>query len=425
MILKNAYIWHNGIFVRRDLYIKNGNFVAKLENPEREINLEGKYVFPGFSDSHAHVLGVGIKSLTLNLEDNDIEQVLHSNREIVIGRGWSELPSDVSKLNDLKKPVILIRRCGHVAWINKYAMSFLKCNDHFIYEEELEKIWKLLPEEFYVKAFERGQEEFLKKGITSVHSDDLHGVSFETLLRLLRESKLRIYEKLYTSEPWKYEYGTIGISKIFGIKVFADGSLGGKTAYLSKPYVNSANYGKFTLPENFKEIVKFANNNGLQVCVHTIGDEALTRVLELLGKNYGHRIIHAQIIKKSDFSKLQNFVFSIQPHFFIEDQKIINYIPKGNFLLYPFKQMFNNGIKIAFSSDAPVSPHDPRYVIEGALKIGFTLEESIKLYTEASGMIINENIGKLHPGFKADFVVYSDKSLTNIEAVYVNGEKVY
>lgn len=426
MKIVNARVWKDGKFIKEDLCIENGRFV-KCDNSKnyKLINLEGKHILPGFSDSHAHVLGVGIKKLLIDLETFLFEPIFNSKEDIVLGRGWETLPENIKVLDEINKPVILIRKCGHVAWFNKTAQKYLNIDSYLIYEQEIEKIWALFPNDFYIKAFKKGEEEFLKYGITSVHSDDFHGISFELLCKLLENSKLRIYEKLYTEQPWNYEFKEFGISKIIGIKLFADGSLGGKTAYLSNPYKNTNSYGKFVLPRNFTKIVNFANKSNLQVCVHVIGDEALTRVLDLFGKNIGHRIIHAQLIKESDFPRLKHFVFSVQPHFAIEDKEILKNVSLKNVLFYPFKKMFNEGIKISFSSDAPVSPYAPQYIIKNAQKIGFTLEESIKLYTEASGEIINEKIGKLEPNYKADFAVFNDKDLSSIHSVFVNGKKVY
>lgn len=427
MRITNANVWIDGKFVKKDLCIEKGIFIdCNKYLDEKVLNLEGKYILPGFSDSHAHVLGIGIKLLTLNLENTDVvDAVLKSNDKFILGRGWSNLPQNIEILNEVDKPVILIRRCGHIAWINKLAQEMLGMNKFLLEEDELEKIWELLPEDFYIEAFEKAQNEMLKKGITSVHSDDFHGITFETLTKLLKRSKIRIYEKLYTTKPWKYAFKDFGKSKIFGVKLFADGSLGGKTAFLSTPYSDTKdNFGRFVLPQNFKDIVEFADKNNLQVCVHTIGDEALTRVLDLFGKHYGHRIIHAQLVKKADFLRLKNFVFSIQPHFYFEDREIIKYVSKKNLYLYPFKKMYDTGIGISFSSDAPVSPFDPWYVINSALKLGFSFAESIKLYTESSGEIINEKIGKIKEGYKADFVVFNDKELTDINSVYVDGKKL-
>ncbi|QTA37503.1 amidohydrolase family protein [Thermosipho ferrireducens] len=426
--IKNAKVWNGRNFEKKDLYINSeGIFVSFLKEEEirKSIDLESFYVFPGFVDSHAHVLGVGIKKLIKNLEGDFVNEILKTEESIIVGRGWSKLPDNINKLLDFDRPVILIRRCGHVAWINNKAKNLLKLKENMIFENELEKIWSLLPEDFYEYAFKLGEKQFLKSGVTCVHSDDFHGISFETLKKLLSRSEIRIYEKLYTDRPWDYEYGNYGISEIFGIKIFADGSLGGKTAFLSKPYKGSENSGVNTLPHNFSKIIDFADRNGLQVCVHAIGDQAVTEVLNAFGRSYGHRIIHAQIIKKADFERLKNFVFSIQPHFYFEDLPLLENIQDGEYLLYPFFEMYRKNIDIAFSTDSPVSPENPWYVIQSAVKMGFSLEDSIKLYTEHGGKIIDKPIGKISPGYYADFVVYEKQFYSTPKAVFVGGKQVF
>ncbi|WP_077288026.1 MULTISPECIES: amidohydrolase [unclassified Thermosipho (in: thermotogales)] len=425
MVVKfsNGYVWKDGNFVKKDFFVEGNKFVYPKKF-DKEVNLEGKYILPGFSDSHAHILGVGIKKLTLDLSDENFEKILDIDSDIILGRGWEKIDNK-DFFDTVKSPVILIRKCGHVAFLNRKAQRLLKINDYYIFEDEIEKIWEYIPSEFLVRAFKEGINEFLKHGITSVHSDDLHGISFELLKRLLKESKLRVYEKLCTKNPWEFEFGSYGISKIFGIKLFADGSLGGKTAFLSKMYKNNSGFSIFTLPDNFSDIVKFAEKNNLQVCVHTIGDEALSRTIEAFGKKTGHRIIHAQFVKKRDFEKLSSFSFSVQPHFFFEDLNLISSVDFSNILLYPFRNMYENNILISFSSDGPVSPISPLYVIQAALKLGFSFSESISLYTEFSGKLIKENIGVIKPQYLADFIIFKDKTLRNLEKVFVNGELVY
>ncbi|MCX7813861.1 MAG: amidohydrolase, partial [Pseudothermotoga sp.] len=90
-------------------------------------------------------------------------------------------------------------------------------------------------------------------------------------------------------------------------------------------------------------------------------------------------------MNESDLPLLRESYFSIQPHFAFEDQELIEKrIPKElNVLKYDFLNLFKQGYNISFSTDAPVSPEDPKYVIEKALKMGFSLKEAIELYTIA------------------------------------------
>ncbi|MGQ9856633.1 MAG: amidohydrolase family protein [Fervidobacterium sp.] len=428
MIIKNGYVWNGVLFEKKDLFIEDRKFVEFTESGP-VVDATGLFVMPGWVDSHAHVLGTGMKLLTHDLAIENLHDILQSDtEEIIIARGWEELPDNflIERMNEMANPVILIRKCGHVAWINNYLRTKLNFGANLIYEGQIEKVWSILGDDFYENAFKIGETEFLKYGVTQVHSDDFHGISFERLKRLLSNSKIRIFEKLYTTEPWKHEFGDFGISKIGGIKVFADGSLGGRTAYMFREYKNPGGYGIFTLPDNFDDIVQYAETNNLQVCVHTIGDRALHEVLERFERNKAklkHRLIHLQFIARQDFERLKKYYLSIQPHFYFEDIPLLENISFE--MGYPFLEMYRAGFDIAFSTDSPVSPADPKYVIESALKIGFSREDAIKLYTESGSKIVGLECGKIESGYYADFCLYDgDPFEREPIAVYVNGQEV-
>lgn len=432
MVLKNCLVWDGANFEKGNVYVKGSRFATNDEQIDGPVvDATGLFVMPGFVDSHAHVIGTGMLEMFHDLSSENLESVLFnaSDEKYILARGWEELPRNeiLTLANKLPIPVILVRKCGHAAWVNERVKRDLKFEDNLIFEGELERVWSYFGDELYVEAFNRGVRKFLSLGVTQVHSDDYHGISFETLKKLLAESKLRIFEKLCTNEPWNYEFGELGFSKIGGIKVFADGSLGARTAYMFEPYLDSGGNGMCTLPENFEEIVRFAERTGLQVCVHVIGDRALHEVLDtfegLEVKNM-HRLIHVQFVREKDFSRLRSYHLSVQPHFYFEDISLIKYAHYE--LAYPFLQMFQSGFSIAFSTDSPVSPADPRYVIEHALKLGFSLSDAVKLYTEAGARMAGFKVGKLEAGYLADFCVYEeDPFKSNPVAVFVNGEVAY
>ncbi len=433
MKLENLQIWTGKGFVKGNLVFENGIFVNPEIDTDPVVDATGLFALPGFVDSHAHVVGVGMKKINFDLNKSNVyDDIVHylnsEEAEFVLGRGWENVSEilNLAFFNKQNLPIVFVRKCGHVAWVNDYVKNKLNFEDNVIYESQIEKVWELLGNSLYEKAFDIGQEEFLKYGITSVHSDDFHGITFEKLKEKLSQSKLRIFEKLYTTEPWKYEYGTFGISKIGGIKIFADGSLGGKTAHMMKPYKNSDSYGLNTLPENITEIIEFSEEKGLQLNIHAIGDRAVKEVLDLFEKHNvtNGRLIHVQFLLERDLERISKYYISIQPHFYFEDLKILENVEYEN--AYPFKKMYDFGCKIAFSSDAPVSPHDPKYVIEAGLKMGFNLEECVKLYTESGAEFVGESVGSLAIGKKADFALY-DKDFLEKEpiAVFVDGMLVY
>jgi len=258
------------------------------------------------------------------------------------------------------------------------------------------------------------------------------------LKNILVSSKIRLLEKVHFESPTELErfddFGVISDRVVVkAVKIFADGSVGGRTAWLSVPYADDpSNFGMKLLSE--EEIEIFANlcdRKNVQLCVHAIGDEAVHTAAKVLSRHPNHRIIHAQLVREEDLPLLRYTLFSVQPHFAIEDEKLMeSALPKQlKALRYPFKFFFELGFTIAFSSDAPVSPEDPKYVIEKALKLGFTKRQAIELYTIAGAKLAGlDRLGKIETGYLADFCVYERDPLKLDEdpvAVYVAGELVY
>jgi len=429
MIIKNGLVWNGRSFEKRTLYVENGKFIEYTDQGP-VVDATGLFVMPGFVDSHAHVIGTGLKLLTYDLEKVELQNVLSEkdSGDFIIARGWENLPKNelLSIANSFEKPVFLIRKCGHVAWVNDYLKKSLNLPDNLIYEGQIEHVWGEFGSDLYEKAFDEGQMEFLRHGVTQVHSDDLHGIDFGGLKELLKRSKIRIFEKLNTCEPWLYEFGDVGLSKIGSIKLFADGSLGAQTAYMYDSYQGSNETGMYTLPDNFDDIVKFAESKGIQLSIHVIGDKALHEVLERFDKNEvhsRHRLIHLQFIRKNDFDRLRNYHLAVQPHFYFEDIPLLDTISYE--MGYPFLEMYKRGYSVAFSTDSPVSPADPKYVIENAMNMGFTKHQSLNLYSESGSKMAGIKSGKIAEGYLADFCLYTGSVVENDPIkVYINGEEV-
>ena len=447
MVLKNVLVYQNGEFVKKDLHVEGKFFVSNSSG--LIFDFSGMYLMPGFVDSHAHILGVGHKYGYLNLEQIDSQEKLlnlikNCSDTVIKGRGWSEQIlggyPDKDLLDQIDKPVILKRRCGHIAVLNKAAMNVIGIykNDGIFKENELDLIEDKLKDENPEKFFKIGEQKFLEHGVTFVHSDDLHGISWNQLKKILMNSRIRIFEKLYfptINDLIEFdEFGDLTEKvHVKGVKIFADGSLGGKTAYLSLPYPDEVQYRGVKLldSDQIENFARVSSQKNLQLSVHAIGDAAVHEVAEVYQKYPGNRIIHAQLVRKSDLPLLKKSYFSIQPHFAFEDQELIKKrIPQDlDVLKYDFLRFFKEGYKISFSTDAPVSPEDPKYVIEKALKTGFNLREAIELYTVAGAKAAGfDNIGRIEQGYLADFAIYERNPLKLEDdpiAVYVSGELVW
>ena len=327
----------------------------------------------------------------------------------------------------MEKPVFLIRRCGHKALINKKAMEVLNVKERYLVEN-LEKIYKYVFKKNISKFYKAGEEEFLKHGVTFVQSDDLYGVGVEELLEVLKGSRIRLLEKLKPKDLKPEFFGDLN-SKVHvkGVKVFMDGSLGARTALISGEYDDGTQGISLLTQEKLEELAEFCDRYALVLNVHAIGDEAVNLALDVLERHPGHRIVHAQFVKEEDLKRARNIFFSVQPHFYFEDQPLLKSVTV-NALLYPFRKMFEMGISISFSSDSPVSPCDPKYIAEHALKMGFSREETFYLLTEAGAKQVGIKAGKIEKGFKADFCLYERNPLLFEDdpvAVFVEGEEVY
>ena len=348
------------------------------------IDGSGLYAHKCFVDTHMHILSLGIKLLTHDLEKEDLRELLNSGESPLIARGWVEMPP-IELINSVDYPVALVRKCGHKAVVNDAAKEILNLGKNVLYESEVDKIYDLLTKNDYKRALKEAEMELFKTGISYVHSDDLHSISFDDLVEILKDSKVRIYEKLFTYDPKEEMFGKISERVYFGaVKLYSDGSIGARTAFMKEPYVDTKGNGEFLLNDEILErVFEFGKKTGVEIAIHAIGDGALEKIAPYFYKYPGNRIIHAQFVPESVLPLLKKTHFSIQPHFYYEDQDILKYI-RTNSLKYPFLKLYKEGYDISFSSDAPVSPHDPRYVAEAALKMGFSEKEILELYTKGS-----------------------------------------
>ncbi len=372
-----------------NLIIKNVIFGGKktdlkIGSSDKVIDSFNLYAHRCFVDTHMHILVLGVKLLTHDLEKEKLNELLNSGESPLIARGWSEMPP-IELINSVDYPVALIRKCGHKAVVNDAAKKLLNLESNILLESEVDKIYKLLAKNDYKRALKAAERELFKVGISYVHSDDLHSISFDDLAEILQNSKIRIYEKLFTYDPKEDMFGKISERVYFGaIKLYSDGSIGARTAFMKKPYVDTKENGVFLLSsEILEKVFEFGKKTGVEIAIHAIGDAALERLAPYFNRYPGNRIIHAQFVSENALPLLKHTHFSVQPHFYFEDQETLKYV-RTTSLKYPFLRLHKEGYDISFSSDAPVSPHDPRYVAQAALKMGFSKEEAMELYTKGS-----------------------------------------
>ncbi|MST50856.1 amidohydrolase [Hornefia butyriciproducens] len=252
--------------------------------------------------------------------------------------------------------------------------------------------------------------------------------------------------------------------RIAGLKLIGDGSISGKTAWLSEPYLGTEECGfPVYSDESMERALEFCKRTGCQLSVHAMGGRAIDRVIDRVypekdwtdGKVPCLRVEH--LTEPSDRAVARaaerGFGFASQPIFEyceIETYKS-NMDPERLRHIYPHRTMLDRGVKLCLSTDAPATswavPSDPfsnlksavtRYACDGT-DIGqderLDIETAMILYTKESAEVSGfAGLGVLKPGYAADFAVLSDDLFTVdpmkidevcVEETYIGGERVY
>lgn len=249
--------------------------------------------------------------------------------------------------------------------------------------------------------------------------------------------------------------------QIGAVKIFADGAMGRRTALLSEPYADApGEYGDAMYDQAaLHEIIKKARDLSMPIAVHTIGDQALENVLDILDQfpavAYRDRLIHVQVLREELIERLRtpSRIADIQPRFIVGDYPWVEERlgAERNELAYAWKSLLDADIICAGGSDAPVEPVDPLLGIHAAVtrkapgqthdgyneKEKLTMEEAFKLFTTMGAYPTNEETikGTITRGKLADMAVYSQNPFelenpddlleTEIDMTIIGGEVKY
>jgi len=460
------------------------------------IDLEGKLVLPGLIDAHAHFASYGAFLENLDLKgttsyqqilDMVAEKVKKVHRgEGIQGRGWDQNNWKIKKFpthDALSKvapenPVILTRTCGHSILVNQKALELAgitsetpdpkggkilrKANGEptgILVDEAEELVRSLIPEmspERFQETLINASNDCLAKGLTGIHDAGSPPSRIEIFKELLKQDKIgiRIYAMLADPKEDDFEkYLTQNrvdnFKKHFltvrSVKLFADGSLGARSAALIEPYSDDPDNRGLTVATNdhIYEITKIALKTGMQVNTHAIGDRAIRNVLDAYEKalkehpnpDHRFRIEHSQIIAREDLPRYKELgvIPSMQPASAVSDYDWTeNRIGKDRLWgAFAFRRFFDSGCIIPCSSDFPVESNDPLQSIyravtrqdeNGQPKGGWlpdqrmTIEEAVKGYTiwAATAAFQEDILGTIKAGKLADLTVL-DKNILEIE----------
>ncbi len=409
----------DAMVIRDGKILKTGS-VEELKSAysaAEELNLQGKFVYPGFIDPHCHFYGYGLSLRNANLvataSFDEIIEILKEHHkkyqsEWLIGRGWDQNDWPVKEFphkNDLDKhfpdiPVLLTRIDGHAAIANSEALrranitmgttiqggSFLTKDGQLtgiLIDNAISLVNKFVPAESHedkIKALLQAQERCFAVGLTSVSDAGLDKETILLIDSLQKEGllKMRIYAMLKPTQENFEHFLKQGIYKtdflnVRSVKLFADGALGSRGAKLIYPYSDDpGNSGLLVeTPEYIEKISRFVYDHGYQMNIHCIGDSAVRLVLNIFGEilqkqnDLRWRIEHAQVVHPDDFELFGKFsiVPSIQTTHATSDMfwAIDRLGPERIKGAYAYQQLLDQLGWLPNGSDFPVEHINPLY----------------------------------------------------------------
>ena len=463
----------------------------------RVIDLKGRLATPGLNDSHLHLVSLG---MTMGWVDSKpesaptLEALLGAISaraaqskpgEWILSRGYDQTKLDTGRhpyREELDRaapnnPVMLVRACGHIAICNSEALRLGGIDEKSptpqggLIEQQNGRLTGLLAEnarapvqaaipaateEDIIAGIERGGQYLLSLGITSCmdaavgqkggfreiaayHRAKRDGrLPVRTWLTLLGDDGRSIVPECYAA-------GLISgtgdeMLMIGGVKLFLDGSAGGRTAWMTEPYLGDDKTTGVWMWEDaeLERMVLDAHKKGYQLVCHAIGDAAIEQLITAYEKALAaypdpdrrHRIEHCGFSTPAQHERMVKAgIYPCPQQVFIHDfgdayVKVLG--PERALPSYPFRTWFDLGLKPATGSDAPVCDPNPfpnfhtmltretwkGTVMDAAQRV--SIEEALQAYTEFGAFSQKQEKvkGRLAPGFLADVAVFSRDLLT-------------
>ncbi len=390
-----------------------GTHETALASPDR-VDLGGRCVLPGFTDSHVHFPTWALARRQVRLEgtgslDEALARVASAVGDVPSGRwlrglGWrsGEWAPAVEPTKDAldaisgEVPVALMSKDYHSLWLNSAALAQvdgeLQVPGGVVERDESGEPTGVLREEcawHFRDTYVRPTEDelvdacreaiplALSRGVVSVHDKDGWLGALRVFQRLRDEGALNL--RIWQSLPWDHleSLQEIGLASGLGddllrvgyIKAFLDGTLGSRTALmLDGSGVEIVGY------EEFEDIVRRSARAGFPVAVHAIGDLANRRALDAFEatqeewrpRGLRPRIEHAQLLAPQDVGRFAELgvAASVQFSHAASDRDLADRFWEGKTAgAYAFHSLLDSGALVANGSDAPVEELDPLFGI--------------------------------------------------------------
>jgi predicted amidohydrolase YtcJ len=459
-----------------------GTHETALPTPD-VVDLGGRCVVPGFTDSHVH-----FPTWSLGLRDPSLDGVttlagaLHIVRNASARDGWIraqgwrdadwEAPPTKEALDAVTgaTPAALWAKDLHSLWLNSAALALadgeLEADGGVVERDSAGAPTGVLREEAAWRFRERfpsvSEEEWLEvtragvrlahsRGVTAVHDKDgwIGAPAIFQRLHAREGLTLRVWQSLpYARLP---ELEALGLRSRIGddylrlgyLKVFMDGTLGSQTAWML-----DGSGVRITSGDELAEIVRAAARAGWPVGVHAIGDQANREALDAFEATRDHwaprglrqRVEHAQCLASEDVARFSELgvACSVQFSHAPSDRDLAErFWPDRLEGSYAFRSLLDSGTVLANGSDAPIEELDPLAGIRAAvtrsiderpgwrMQEALTVEQALHATTVAPAWLAGDERtrGKLVPGYFADLVVLS-RDLVECPADELEGVEV-
>ena len=497
LINKNLLILDRAIQIEDGLIEAKGSMQDSIRWPkaDKELSLTGYIVLPGLMDAHMHLLNWALRHNQPSLDDvRSIDELLlllgnqvHKQQEegdsrpIVLG-GWNEelypehRPPTLQELDEISGqiPIVLTRICGHVCVVNSAILRDFAWQEFaskepgsvgfdqdgqpngFLSESAMMKLLSLHENMSNNKQKELlllGLKSMAAYGLTAIASQETNSLDDLDFLTALME----IYEK---EEALPAYCAQIGLSHpdeipeflalreefrghpditISSIKLFKDGSLGGRTALLHEPYCDEpSKTGLDLIP--YTDLLQWfqkANKAGVQLTIHAIGDRAIAEIISAFteacrtdperANPNRHTIIHCQITDDDLLRRLSetNLAVIAQPLFARSDwsMALSRLGETRRNLAYDYRCVVDLGIHQAFSSDSPIESANPLLTLAAAIDHpqpdkSLSLSEAVAASSVEVAYILGMEgkSGQLDPGSPADITVIKARSEAELQA---------
>jgi predicted amidohydrolase YtcJ len=444
------------------------------------VELTGR-ALPGLADAHVHLESLARLRIEIDLGGTRslAEALTRVRRHAaglppggwVVGRGWDDdvwrdpRRPDRRTLDEAVggRPAFLLRKDAHSAWVSSAALAAAGIDrgtedppggaidrdpagdaTGIVRENATERVQRCVPRPSDARldaAMTGALRDLSRLGLTSVHSMD-RPAAFGSLSRLHARVPLPLRVTWNVPAPRLEHAERLGLRggfgddhlRIWGVKAFLDGSLGSRTAQMLD------GSGVPVLPQ--AELVDLARRTaaeGLNLCLHAIGDGAVRRALDALEPLAGAwprwrpRIEHAQCVHPADIGRFRRagVVASMQPVHAVSDRELADREwGERTAHAYAWRALRDAGAVLAFGSDAPVEPADPLLGMDAATSwrrragwhpgLALTPAQALHAYTvgPAYAVGMEKRLGRLRPGLLCDLTVVRDGQ---VEATVVGG----